>query len=381
MGQKKKPFRLTQLLFFGFSPLRRTEVEKIHRYYGKYYWNRARRKEKYGLVKRFLLSPIIIGKEIHRTINHKPGWKSIIHRFYLALFYDITGKDYDLLGFGEKNNRGLKKYYLQERTLKYSLYKLLRQYGKRLYPPAEKVSLGDKEEFYRFCCREGIPTVPLLDPLKPLPKKDLFIKPRVGKEGRGSEVWYYKNGYYKRSDGLKRSPAELHKEVSGYSEGLQENGMIIQPLMRPHKDLQVFYNRATPTIRILTYTDLKGRVTIGPSMIRYNLKEAAITDNASTGGEVAPIHIAEGTVEKPHLLQIPFWQESCEMVTLAHEKMKDRILIGWDILVTDNGPLMLEGNSQAGLTHIQKAHGMDFGKDPMIKELRIHIKNALEILE
>lgn len=381
MDQKKKPFQLTQLLFFGFSPFRRTEVEKIHRYYAKYYWKKTNWKKKIVLIKKFILSPVTIGKEIRRETSKSPGRKQALHRFYLAFFYDISNKDYDLMGFGRNNRGDLKKYYLQERTLKYSLYKLLRQYGKHLYPSAVKVYLGDKDEFYRYCCQEGIPTVPLIDPFGPLPGKDLFIKPRVGKEGRGSQAWYYEDGIYRGSNGLKRSADELQREVRDYAEADRNREMILQPLIRPHKALEIFYNQATPTIRIFTYIDSKGAVQTGPCMIRFNLEEKAITDNASTGGEVAPIDAAEGMIKKPHAIKIPFWQESCQEVLRAHKTMKDRIIIGWDILITEDGPLVLEANSQPGLIHLQKAHGISFGKEPMIKALGHHIKNAWDILK
>jgi len=376
MGQKKKPYQLTQLLFFGFSPFRRTEVERIHRYYGKYYWNKTNWKKKMNLVKQFLLSPITIGKSIKKETDGNLSKKDGLHRFYLAYFYDISNKDYDLLGFGRRNRGNLEKYYLQERTLKYSLYKLLRQYGKHLYPSETKVYLGDKEEFYQYCCKENIPTVPILDPSNPLPAKNLFIKPRVGKEGKGSQVWYYENGIYRGSNGLERRPEELQRELRAYPEDDPYGELIVQPLIKPHRKLEAFYNRAAPTIRVITYVDSNGKIKIGPCMIRFNLREEAITDNASAGGEVAAIEAEQGTIGKPYGLQIPFWQESRETLLRAHKTMKDRIIIGWDILITDDGPLVLEGNSQPGLTHLQRAHGESFGKELMIKELDIHIKNA-----
>ena len=33
------------------------------------------------------------------------------------------------------------------------------------------------------------------------------------------------------------------------------------------------------------------------------------------------------------------------------------MLVGWDIAISENGPLVIEGNSSPGLTNVQRTHG------------------------
>ena len=42
--------------------------------------------------------------------------------------------------------------------------------------------------------------------------------------------------------------------------------------------------------------------------------------------------------------QLPYWKETIELVKLAHRQFYTMQTIGWDIVITDDGPLILEGN-------------------------------------
>lgn len=46
-------------------------------------------------------------------------------------------------------------------------------------------------------------------------------------------------------------------------------------------------------------------------------------------------------------MKIPFWEEVSEIVTKAHCLIPNLRYIGWDIAITDDGPVIIEANHDA----------------------------------
>jgi hypothetical protein len=51
---------------------------------------------------------------------------------------------------------------------------------------------------------------------------------------------------------------------------------------------------------------------------------------------------------------LPLWSETKTLAILAHRSFADRVLVGWDIAITDEGPLIVEGNSSPDLDILQR---------------------------
>lgn len=54
------------------------------------------------------------------------------------------------------------------------------------------------------------------------------------------------------------------------------------------------------------------------------------------------MHPNTGVVFKDY--QLPYWNEVIEVVKLMHSYLKDIKSIGWDVAITPNGPVLIEGN-------------------------------------
>jgi hypothetical protein len=52
--------------------------------------------------------------------------------------------------------------------------------------------------------------------------------------------------------------------------------------------------------------------------------------------------------------KLPQWEELKALAIQAHRAFADRVLVGWDIGVTDQGPLVVEGNSSPDLDIVQR---------------------------
>ncbi|MBL8710006.1 MAG: hypothetical protein JNL25_12495, partial [Rhodospirillaceae bacterium] len=63
--------------------------------------------------------------------------------------------------------------------------------------------------------------------------------------------------------------------------------------------------------------------------------------------------------------QLPCWHEACSVALAAHAACKDRLLVGWDIAIAPEGPLLLEGNSYADVDFLQRVHRCSIGDSPL----------------
>jgi hypothetical protein len=51
---------------------------------------------------------------------------------------------------------------------------------------------------------------------------------------------------------------------------------------------------------------------------------------------------------------LPFWDEARRLAIRAHRAFADRVVIGWDIAILENGPILIEGNGNPDLDIIQR---------------------------
>ena len=55
--------------------------------------------------------------------------------------------------------------------------------------------------------------------------------------------------------------------------------------------------------------------------------------------------------------QIPFYKEAEEMAARLHKYLYRCHSVGWDIAITENGPMFIEGNGWWEISLIQAVHG------------------------
>jgi len=167
--------------------------------------------------------------------------------------------------------------------------------------------------------------------------------------------------------------------------GLLEN-YIIQ-----HKDINNLYPHSVNSIRIVTVL-VDGSANVIYAFIRIG-NDGRFVDNINAGGMAAPIDLNSGKVlypafdknskyyEKHPLTQveiagfkIPYWEESIKMCLEAAKLIPELGYIGWDIAVTDNGPLLIEANHFPGHDILQMPpHVPD--KIGMLPRFRLFVKN------
>ena len=58
--------------------------------------------------------------------------------------------------------------------------------------------------------------------------------------------------------------------------------------------------------------------------------------------------------------QLPMWEEAKRFAVRAHGAFADRVVVGWDIAITPDGPMLVEGNGAPDLDIMQRfvRHGL-----------------------
>lgn len=134
-----------------------------------------------------------------------------------------------------------------------------------------------------------------------------------------------------------------------------------------HEVLAPFSERSLNTIRIITVRHPEG-VKIICAYLKFGVGDA-IADYAAGAGYECPIDIETGRIckgvtdngalkgrfVKQHPagfevigMKIPYWEELVKMICEAAVLLDNIVFIPWDVAVSPDGPLIVEGNSNCG---------------------------------
>jgi hypothetical protein len=138
---------------------------------------------------------------------------------------------------------------------------------------------------------------------------------------------------------------------------------MVETFARQHEALQALSPSGVNTVRIFTLVSESGEYRVLGCRLRISVDSHV--DNLAAGNLAAPIDAETGVVNGPGVysditrgpesvhprtgvriegFQVPFWQETLDMVreaTLLHPENRS---IGWDVVVTPDGPGLIEGN-------------------------------------
>lgn len=259
---------------------------------------------------------------------------------------------------------------------------------------------GNKLTFFSHCQENDIRTIPIYGVLgRSQPESDIkfisssselahllsdtlphvFFKTSRGAHGEGAfrasrsgSGWMINGSIYDAS--------KLYDFALGL---LSENSCyLIQPAIKPHEKMCSFMpSGALGTVRIMTYvhdSDAKAFLPVLRIPASGNM-----TDNFSlglAGNLVAPIDIQTGELgiaklskrrDWPDMVDasqhpdtgqpiagvvLPFWKETVELVLDAQRKTRQLRTLGWDVAITDEGPLIVEANTSYAVELIEVAY-------------------------
>lgn len=278
-----------------------------------------------------------------------------------------------------------------------------------LNPKKHHAVVDDKLLFYRECLRRGLPTVPILavhcadrsaqqdtglpglqraedlaDLLQAHPN-GLFFKPHDGRGGKGAFGVLPEAGGWRFPHGTGTA-----QDVFAYCRGCAESSiLLVQPrLMNMPAIRPLMADSGFGTIRAVTYMR-QGK----PQLLAACLRIVAAGNSAdnfqhgTTGNFVAPIDPDSGRLiclrasrsrSWPEIyrsdvhpvnafevtgFELPMWKESRELALRGQLALRQLPTLGWDVGVTEQGPVLLEANSMYDFDILQIAFDRGFRPD------------------
>lgn len=188
-----------------------------------------------------------------------------------------------------------------------------------------------------------------------LKKHKIFVaKPNKGSEGDGVRI----------IDANEKDPKDLYKQLIG-------EDLILEQYIYQHKDM-IFGNKSVNTVRIYTvYNPQEKKAIIIKAVVRAGIGDS-IVDNSHAGGCAYEIDKDHGYIISKsyeangltHYIHpgtqicmlgraVPYWENVKEICIQAAENLPNCQFIGWDIAVTDKGPLIVEGNHSPDLDMVE----------------------------
>lgn len=264
-----------------------------------------------------------------------------------ALFYSAGYMDYDLFALENTNAR-------QRRT--FVVRGVNDSYVGALNEEAYRHIFNNKDEFNaafeKYLGRDWL----RFDPADPeafytwLKGRGVIIaKPRDGMCGKGVE---------------KLAPAD-YPDPAVLFEHLRDNGCgVVEECLKQHPDMDAMYPGSVNTVRLVTVLT-RGEVHLMCAYVRIG--NGSHVDNFGAGGMLAKAdkdsgvltfdavdnagviyqnHPVTGTKIKG--FQVPLWAECVELAKQAALTVPQIGYVGWDIGITPEGPVLIEGNEFPG---------------------------------
>ena len=270
--------------------------------------------------------------------------------FFLYRFYELTEEEQDTYYIAKYQKLFQKKYgvdkdfvallYDKERTNNH-----FAEYVRRPWCVNTKVS------FEQFC-----------ETFKETER--VMYKPIAGHRGYGVEAIYL----------TPETMKDIYDRLVTYPEG------VVEAFIKQHPEMCKLSPTSVNSLRFVTFSSNKKPVTpdgkmmdIAYSIVRFG-REGAIVDNLHSGGMVANVDLETGClatdgadrngdmwITHPDTgvtikgFKIPYFEEAREMVKEAIATRKVEGYIGWDIAISENGPMLLEVNDRPGSDGLQTA--------------------------
>ncbi|WP_338647706.1 sugar-transfer associated ATP-grasp domain-containing protein [Flavobacterium sp. KS-LB2] len=231
------------------------------------------------------------------------------------------------------------------------------EYQLLMNPKEARHILDDKRQFYKAYQKYFVHTVAALEDLK----NDLNLAKQLLLNPSGKMV-------FKAADGKCGVSVEVVNTIDFDTTSMiaymETKGLdLVEEFITQHAAMNALSPSGVNTVRIFTQLDKNNEVII--LGCRQRISVDSQVDNMAAGNIAAMVDEETGKISGPGIysditkkeeiihpitgvliigFQVPFWNECIAMVKAAAKLHPQNRSIGWDIVVTDNGPGFIEGN-------------------------------------
>lgn len=159
---------------------------------------------------------------------------------------------------------------------------------------------------------------------------------------------------------------------------LKQENYLVQTLVIQHDQISRLYDKSINTLRLITVYDAEQQQAVPLSAVLRVGAHGNVVDNWAQGGLAIGIDMATGKLHKygfykhgfgtkvtchPDTLvefdgyDLPFFQEALQQACDLHKHLHNIVVIGWDIAITPQGPMFIEGNDNMEVSINQETNG------------------------
>lgn len=414
MAYLRLPFCSPYKLFWSLGPAE-TPAEIIHKSYAQYVWRMHGRKAWPRIALYSVTWPAMfaylswkhtshLGAKV-REVSGKSRARQVWEQLVVAFRHSISPKKYYVFELFRPERYARAGAYIARYEFKGGLHNLIES---RIERPSRRI-LNDKAAFFQHCEKAGVRSIPtymlvrsdgsverLLEFTGDLPAVDIFFKPQGGRGGRGCERWLLQaDGTYADQHGTRKNAAGLLAHIKALA---VDEPIIVQQALFGHSDLRDLAINVLTTCRVMSVKNETGGYEVTHAVFKSSTRSDSVVDNFHKGGIVSRVDVATGKLgpasdagtRQPCVWfdkhpttgaqiagrQLPFWQETKDLLCRGHAAFPDRVTIGWDVAITDDGPIIVEGNVQSGCDMIQRTHDVPAGIGRLAECYAHHIQIA-----
>lgn len=300
-----------------------------------------------SLKELFVRSFAFFREETRRQYRGLARFFTWLSMFWCVLRHGASPAEYARLHFDKKSDRERSRYFTMVRTERFikkvntgdaSLFRDKLRFNRRFSAYLNRdwldVSTATAEEFSDFIRAHGT----------------VMLKATDLSSGRGISRYTYREG-----DDL----TALYNE---------NRAVLMEQFIVQHPALAAFNPSSTNVPRLNTMLDKNGEPQIFSAFLRTGRGDSVV-DNMGAGGMAAHIDVETGLVDtlaidedqNEYLLhpvtgvpfpgfRVPHWEEAKALVMRAAREVPDMRFIGWDVAVTQEGVLIVEGNNRPDTT-------------------------------
>lgn len=289
--------------------------------------------------------------------TQKPLIKVLLRMFAVSLKYGASFKDFWMFRFYTMDDIEINQYVTTGRL--YDFYSLKNDKkhidifrNKRRFNEVFKQYIGREYHFLDENDEEK-----LIEWISK--KKYIIAKPNYGVSGVGIEK-------------IDITEWENKSDIINYLKS--KRLYLVEDCVQQHESMNQINPSSVNTIRVVTVQHQK-QIDIISAVVRIGVNNHV--DNFSAGGIAAPVEIETGIIYRPAVtkkgstkfeshpvtknrivgFKIPYWNKIIEMITEAAWVVPEVKTIGWDVAITDDGPIIIEGNDNWNKDAFQIPYG------------------------
>lgn len=253
-------------------------------------------------------------------------------------FYNLNKEERKTYLTRGKNNEIVKKFNDKNSFHKFEdkteFNSIFNKYLKRKWMVLDEKNFSDFEEFIKE-------------------SKEIIVKPINDEGGHGVEKIVYSNEI---------DCKELYQKL------IIRDQLLVEECIKQHKDMNLLYDKSVNTMRMFTFYKngeayfLQAVLKIGNGSVVDNFSSGGMYTYVSDSGDVYVEAIDKNdNIYSTHPIsnnkivgfKVPMFKEAVELVKECAKIVPEVAYVGWDVAISEDGPVIVEGNCFPGVFQVK----------------------------